>query len=111
MHGTHRIARRSALLLTLSASVCVSALSSLLLALLPCSPRSRSGFLQAVPRLKAAMDSRSIPDLKSSIAECKKLRGGDFDPRELAQSETLLAQLEVGGWEGTVCLAGWCRVE
>ena len=58
------------------------------------------------------MDSRSIPDLKSSIAECKKLRGGDFDPPELAQSETLLAQLEkekVGGWEGTVCLTGWRR--
>ena len=58
------------------------------------------------------MDSRSIPDLKSSIAECKKLRGRDFDPPELAQSETLLAQLEkekVGGWEGTVCLAGWRR--
>ena len=33
------------------------------------------------------MDSRSIPDLKSSIAECKKLRGGDFDPPELARSE------------------------
>ena len=55
------------------------------------------------------MDSRSIPDLKSSIAECKKLRGRDFDPPELAQSETLLAQLEVGGWECTVCLAGWRR--
>ena len=63
---------------------------------------------RAVARLKAAMDSRSIPDLKSSIAECKKLRGRDFDPPELAQSETLLSTLhqQVGGLEGTVCLAG-----
>ena len=56
------------------------------------------------------MDSSCIPDLKSSIAECKKLRGRDFDPPELAQSETLLAQLvekeKVGGGK-----AGWQRGE
>ena len=54
------------------------------------------------------MDSRSIPDLKSSIAECKKLRGRDFDPPELAQSETLLAQLEqVQGLEGGKARCAW----
>ena len=46
----------------------------------------------ALASLRNAMEERGIRRLQKSIAECKKLK---FAPRELAQAEQLLPQLEV----------------
>ena len=68
----------------------------------------RTGFLTvaSVQVLQSAINT-SIPDLKSSIEQCKKLRGGGYNPSELAQAEQLLASLKVGR-DG---VAGWLAGE
>ena len=51
-----------------------------------------TSFQAALASLQSATNEGSIPKLQKSIAECKKLK---FAPRELAQAEQLLPQLEV----------------
>ena len=58
----------------------------------------------AIASLQIAMKERSIPKLKRSIAECKKLK---FSPPELAQAQQRLPQLEV---RVDISLGGPCHV-